>query len=785
MVDAARDRLVGLLAGVATPGTFSSARTAPVRDLHLEVRGAGPIRVPVSQAQAKELCLVSRPACYGRGEQTLVDRGVRDTWEVPKSRVKIDKRRFDQTLLPILDHLGRDLGIPPGSRLKADLHSMLVYAPGQFFVPHQDSEKADDMVASLVVGLPSSFTGGALEVHHHGETATYRGSKKALSFVAFYGDCRHQVKPVTSGYRVVLTYNLLLDARRPSSPGAPDPELVASLARCLEDHFGLHAAPDRLVYMLDHEYTARGLDWSRLKGGDARQVDLLRAAAGAGGCEVVLALADVHETWSAFEPDRRSRYRRSRYGDWYDEDDEDDDVDEDGSDDYELDELIESEITLEHWVDASGDRVTNVGLSVGDDEVCATTGSEELEPYQSEYEGYMGNWGNTLDRWYHRGAVVVWPHTRSFAVRAQASPSWALDSLATQVHKGDVIGAQESAAMLSPFWERAAGRVETRGFFTKALRVARLVDDPALARMLLGPFRTEMLTTSHAKALGALLEGYGEAWARDLVAAWSARRRFSYSEGRSPRDWIGSLPTLSLALQEAGDGGAAAARLLLEVAWTWLTTTIARGLDQPAPSQREETLSQLERPVAALLEAASLVGAVDVRDETIGLLCRDDEDIVRCAIGVLRATPSTRWCPGGLDAVASHCTAALGARLGRPARADDDWSIDLPEGCSCELCDGLAAFLQDRSKTTLEWPLAKERRAHVHRRVDAAELPVTHQTRRQGRPYTLVLSKTGELFDRERRRRRRNEADLAWLNQGSQAVPSRRRSAARSPGRGG
>jgi hypothetical protein len=28
---------------------------------------------------------------------------------------------------------------------------MLVYAPGQFFAPHQDSEKTDDMIGTLVV----------------------------------------------------------------------------------------------------------------------------------------------------------------------------------------------------------------------------------------------------------------------------------------------------------------------------------------------------------------------------------------------------------------------------------------------------------------------------------------------------------------------------------------------------------------------------------------------------------------------------------------------------------
>jgi hypothetical protein len=52
--------------------------------------------------------------------------------------------------------------------------------------------------------------------------------------------------------------------------------------------------------------------------------------------------------------------------------------------------------------------------------VCAITPNVNLEPYQSEYEGYMGNYGNTLDRWYRRAAVVVWPRDRAFAARAEA-----------------------------------------------------------------------------------------------------------------------------------------------------------------------------------------------------------------------------------------------------------------------------------------------------------------------------------------------------------------------------
>ena len=56
------------------------------------------------------------------------------------------------------------------------------------------------------------------------------------------------------------------------------------------------APPNRLVYLLDHEYTQRGLNWKRLKGVDAERAALLRAAAQRAGRQAVLALAEVKET---------------------------------------------------------------------------------------------------------------------------------------------------------------------------------------------------------------------------------------------------------------------------------------------------------------------------------------------------------------------------------------------------------------------------------------------------------------------------------------------------------
>jgi hypothetical protein len=491
---------------------------------------------------------------------------------------------------------------------------------------------------------------------------------------------------------------------------------------------------------------------------------------------LALALTNVKETWSAYEEDAREPWgRRSSYRGWDDDEDELDSSDGDGDGDYELEELIESAVTLESWTGSRSGRLERVDLPVGDDAVCASTPSGDLEPYASEYEGYMGNYGNTLDRWYRRGAVVLWPLSRTFAVRGQASPSSALQELSARARTGDLAGAREAAATLAPFWEGAAARVEARALFAKALHAARLLDEPALAAMLLRPFRLETLTRSDAKALSALVGAYGERWAQELVTGWSARRRFHYDRnGEGPKEWAASLPKLCLALRDTGETGTTAATLLLlRASWGWAKNSIEEGLELSPPSARERTLSELARPLAAILEGARVIGATALGDEAIMVL-RRDEELTGCAIAVLRATPGQRWSATGLDTLAAHCSATLEARLAHPSRPDDDWSIELPQGCDCELCGELRGFLEDPIPTTLEWPLAKDRRSHVHRRIDAAELPVTHETRRAGRPYTLVLRKTDALFERERLRRRHDEKDLAWLQRSTGATNTAR-----------
>src|SRR6266566_5060220 len=394
----ARERLARLLDDAEAPGAFSAQILAPADALQVEVDGVGAVQAPVRAPLAKKLIAVAQPAKFGRGEQTLTDTGVRDTWEITPDLVTLDGPAWEATLSAVLDGVRDELGLPPTTRLRAELHAMLVYGKGQFFLPHQDSEKDDAMVGTLVVSLPSAHTGGELVVEHGGESVTYRTSKEDLSFVAFYADCRHQVRPVKSGYRVTLTLILLAD----SEPDAQGAGPVADLAHCLTEHFTTPATrrhgrtdpgpPNRLVYLLDHEYTQRGLNWNRLKGVDAERAALLRAAAERAGCEAVLALAEVKETWDAWPSDEDPW---DDY-DYYDEEEEEEEEEHGGyddayrdrgsnHDDYQLNDLIDDEITLGWWTSLEGTGGEPVSLYVPDSEVCATTPSADLTPYQSEY----------------------------------------------------------------------------------------------------------------------------------------------------------------------------------------------------------------------------------------------------------------------------------------------------------------------------------------------------------------------------------------------------------------
>jgi hypothetical protein len=459
----------------------------------------------------------------------------------------------------------------------------------------------------------------------------------------------------------------------------------------------------------------------------------------------VLALAEVKQTWDAQPSD-------SDPWDDYDYYDEDEDGGRDQSadlGDYQLTDLIDDEITLGWWTSPDGAGGEPISLYVPDHEVCATTPSTELEPYQSEYEGYMGNYGNTLDRWYRRAAVVAWPRDRAFTARAEAGSQWALHELRDRIGAGDLEGARSAAESLAPFWKKTPSRA---GLLGAALDVAAGLGVAATAAMLLEPSRVETLTPEHAGGLATAAGQYGPEWTRGVIDGWFGS---GHHYGTDRSEWVSDrLPELCEALRAAG--APAVARLLTGGTWHWLRDQLRLWTATARAEARQPQLEMLSSPLVRLLEAADDT----LRDDITAALRGYGDAVLECLVPALRLADARQV--AGLDTVARDCAQRLGSIIARPLRDEDDWSIE-PTGCGCDLCATLGTFLGSRSRRIVEWPLAKDGRRHVHTQIDSAALPVRHQTRRQGRPYTLVLTKTDELFTRATNARHQAVIDLAWL----------------------
>lgn len=740
-----------LLARLEAPGTFATRLSGTADVLDILVTGVGRLDFPLTARVAQKLRSVARPSPFGLREQTLHDQAVRNSWEVATSRVKIAGRRWKPALAKHLATVQADLGLPAECALTAVFDKLVLYEQGQFFKAHQDSERSDDMVATLVVVLPSEYSGGSLHVEHRGEKKAFHRTKSQsteLSLLAFYADCHHEVRAVSKGFRVALTYQLMLEGRSNAKMLKAPVDLVEQLTERVREHFAVPtvvrypsaepAAPERFVYLLDHEYSERSLSWNRLKNGDRMRVAALQEVADQLECERYLTLAEVHERWMC-EDDYHERYSRRPW-----------DIREEESDhanSYELLELHDSTVELTHWLSSEGKLVEGVRGAVEGDELHFTKPSVNMDPFKSEHEGYQGNYGNTVDRWYHRAAFVMWPRANTFALQARVSPQWAVDQLLA-LPRTSTTELEAKLRTILPRWASTAGSVESARFFAKLSKLSTRIDDPKLAEQWLLPLGVHRLQTAAVRSdLVALVDKHGSSWGEHLFSAWTKNASW-----RAPK-WVSALADLCEALWVSN-------RPPCRELATWLIereTKIALERCVAALKQQQgwldlEMFSDESTHLAHVLAAAVAISGHRVVDDATALLLGDKPSfpasfLLQALQKCFARSPALRAQLTG-SSLHRKGVAHLEMWLQAPPRTADDWSIIHPLSCHCADCAELARVLRS-SDESHDWPLAKHRRQHLHARIDAAKLPVLHTTRRQGSPHVLQLRKDRSLFSRE------------------------------------
>ncbi|TCD68476.1 hypothetical protein EIP91_010651 [Steccherinum ochraceum] len=386
----------------------------------LNLTDIGTIGLPLSKREADVITNHAQQAPFGMGERTLVDKSVRDTWEMDAQQISFGNPEWPEFMEKVVHEVCTSLGVNiEASKPRCDLYKLLLYETGSHFLPHVDTEKADGMFATIVVVLPSQFTGGTAHLSHSGLSATYDCSATSLyhtAVMSWYTDVTHEIKPITSGYRLALTYNLYhtTTSLRPSlstSEGSVDQ--LRRIFRAWNQDNG-YSAPNQIVYLLEHKYSQANLRASAMKGVDAHKVAALDLLSKEFGFHLGLATVECTESGEGEDMGGYGWNRRRRG--YYDGGDDPDPQHMD----FCVDAEIEHTMVVKNLVDLNGEHITKVLPVDQERDTIPENLNEIVEEGQrdgAEYEGYMGNYAGTLSRFYRRTVLVIWPHYNNFAIQ--------------------------------------------------------------------------------------------------------------------------------------------------------------------------------------------------------------------------------------------------------------------------------------------------------------------------------------------------------------------------------
>lgn len=166
----------------------------------------------------RQLVADCEPASFGRGQEDVMDPEYRKAGKLEPSQFATSFHFMDFGLHEIIENIlapPLDMERKVASRrIEAELYKLNVYSgPSGLFQKHVDTPRSKSQIGSLVVCLPSAFKAGNLIVRHNGKEVDFdweHQSADVIQWAAFYSDCEHEIKTVTEGDRVTLTYNLYI-----------------------------------------------------------------------------------------------------------------------------------------------------------------------------------------------------------------------------------------------------------------------------------------------------------------------------------------------------------------------------------------------------------------------------------------------------------------------------------------------------------------------------------------------------------------------------------------------
>ncbi|WP_130472675.1 2OG-Fe(II) oxygenase [Candidatus Magnetaquicoccus inordinatus] len=748
-----------LLRPVLHPGDFCTSGTVEIFTPLLDVEGVGPVAIPCLPLQMEQLITASAPAPYGRGEQTLVDTQVRRTWQIDADRVRLQGCHWDKTLESLVARVTEGLGVE--GAVVAELYKLLVYDEGSFFTTHRDTEKAQGMFATLVVVLPSVYTGGELIVRHLDRQFQFDlrcSDPSEAAFAAFYADCAHEVLPVLSGCRLTLIYNLLLRDRsrvpKPPSHTREAAQLATLLREWRSGQQAMADSPEKLIYPLEHAYTQAGLAFASLKGADAARAAVLISAAQQADCDIHLALLSIDESGAA---EYTGSYGRRRG--WSDDEA------------FEAGEVYERSTTLSNWHRPDGRPFPLGPLSFLEEELSPPDALEGIEPDEELFQESTGNEGASFERTYRRAALVLWPREQRMAVISQGGLPVTLPYLEELVNRWTASGeglhsplwsqAQDLAKQILASWPHNSGYSR---YNKEASQAARML--LSLAKLRDSGQIEAVLTTVSAMGLYGMADNDAILEALVLLPTLRAIALIeSIITGNASTNPMACSNLLARAVQKMPSDTRMAD--FVEAA-----TALLNALPGNPERAAQEDAVRLFRPVVEpglIVDLMTTLGRIDatLADQAVALILAqiktyDLDTILLPAMLVLNDQTGMENL-AAVQRLRTICLDHLQKRVAEPLEPPGDWAREHILSCRCSHCSELALFLADAERKTWNFKASEHSRRHVEETVRQSNCDLDGATDKRGRPYTLVCTKNQASYERRVRQRKKDLADLARM----------------------
>lgn len=727
-----KQQLLDILSSIEKPGSFCSSHEIPPVFLDLNIVNVGEIGLPLSKSQAQEIIAQCHQAPYGKGIETIVDTNVRKVWELNPEQFEIKNPQWQKNLADICGEIQTDLGV--ATEIYAEIYKLLIYETGSFFLPHRDTEKMDGMFATLIVVLPSKHEGGELIIRHDDEERCFafggEDSNHQIRYATFYADCEHEVKRVTDGYRLCLVYNLALKQKDYPQFFAPKhSDIVNQLAETLRA-IKIPADENKLVVLLDHQYTAAELSFNTLKNKDRIQAQLLMKAAEKAGYKAYLALIELWESGdteddTGFDDYYSYRNRRSRGA-------------SKSVEDYEISEVYESSLFAGKWVDIDNHRQYFGDMDVLEEEIIAVEDIRDRKADKVKYEGFTGNAGCTLDHWYYRAAIVLWKNEQHFSILTHGCQSTALPSLLEMLSKNpkDLADCKKFAKIILDSWN-----LDSSNESCPQQMLASLIQlsDEKLTRRFVDNILTKNFFGSEGEELRTICQKYGWLSFENALTTLSNQTNMS------------KMSAFAAILEKLSDGEMAEIQ-------QQLCSVLAENAIGNLPNYQAKYGAELKEK--NVFFSSMFKALFHLHTELLTILgSQMNGDNKKFDLHLLRI-PLIKELSEWLKSKSTMSNEFVGAFFTpvfeeikhlatMPIEAPKDWKREVAIKCECPECRSFSAFLLSSTEKQFFLKMREERRVHIEGAVRQYKIDVDCSTiTNKGSPYTLVCTKNQASYER-------------------------------------